>query len=77
ITPASQRAEESIATLRKMRDELYQRCKLPRTLQETGKVDKAQLRRVAEVALDDGSIMFNPREASLDDLLAVLERAWG
>ncbi|TDT43006.1 alcohol dehydrogenase class IV [Halospina denitrificans] len=77
MTPKSQRAEESIATIRKMRDDLYRDCKLPRTLQETGKVDKSQLDRIAQATIDDGSIMFNPREATLEDARAVLEKAWG
>ncbi|TNE82774.1 MAG: alcohol dehydrogenase, partial [Gammaproteobacteria bacterium] len=48
----------------------------PRTLKETGKVEESQLDHIAEVALDDGSIMFNPREVSLEDARAVLRRAW-
>ncbi len=77
ITPKAQRAEESIATIRKLRDDLYRHCKLPRTLQETGKVEKSQLDRIAQAALDDGSIMFNPKEVTLKDARAVLEKAWG
>lgn len=76
-TPAARRAEACISEIRKLRDELYQRCKLPRTLQETGQVTEDQLDRIARLALDDGSIMFNPREVTLDDALAVLKRAWG
>ncbi len=77
ITPRAQRAQETIATIRKLRDELHRRCKLPRTLKETGKVTEDQLDRIAEMALDDGSIMFNPREASLEEARAVLQQAWG
>lgn len=76
-TPANRRAEECISAIRKLRDALYQHCKLPRTLQETGKVGQDQLERIARLALDDGSIMFNPREVTLDDAMAVLNRAWG
>lgn len=76
MTPKSQRAEESIATIRKLRDDLHRHCQLPRTLQETGKVEKSQLDRIAQMAIDDGSIMFNPKEASLEDARAVLEQAW-
>ena len=76
MTPKSQRAEESIATIRKLRDDLHRHCGLPRTLQETGKVEKSQLDRIAQMAIDDGSIMFNPKEASLEDARAVLEKAW-
>ncbi|MEQ6884572.1 iron-containing alcohol dehydrogenase [Salicola sp. Rm-C-2C1-2] len=76
MTPKSQRAEESIATIRKLRDDLHRHCQLPRTLQETGKVEKSQLDRIAQMAIDDGAIMFNPKETTLEDARAVLEKAW-
>ncbi|MFE8073160.1 iron-containing alcohol dehydrogenase [Marinobacteraceae bacterium S3BR75-40.1] len=76
VTPRAQRAEESIATIRKMRDELHRRCDLPRTLEETGKVSYEQLDKIAEMTVDDGSIMFNPREVSREEARAVLEKAW-
>ena len=31
---------------------------------------------IAEMALDDGAIMFNPKEVTLEDARAVLRRAW-
>lgn len=76
-TPKAQRAEAAIAAIRKLRDALYDRCKLPRTLKETGKVEHSQLDTIAAAALDDGSIMFNPKEVSLKQARAVLEKAWG
>ncbi|WP_020407718.1 iron-containing alcohol dehydrogenase [Hahella ganghwensis] len=75
-TPEGQRAEKAIATIRDLREELYDRCKLPRTLEETGKVGRDQLPRIADMALDDGSIMFNPAEADFDEVLSVLNQAW-
>lgn len=75
-TPASRRAEASISALRKLRDELYKRCKLPRTLKETGRVEQHQLETIADLAMDDGSMMFNPREVTVEDARAVLKRAW-
>ncbi|WP_166261184.1 iron-containing alcohol dehydrogenase [Marinobacter salicampi] len=75
-TPASRRAEASISAIRRLRDALYKHCKLPRTLKETGKVEADQLDRIAALALDDGSIMFNPKEVTLEDARAVLQRAW-
>ncbi|MFZ5561745.1 MAG: iron-containing alcohol dehydrogenase [Pseudomonadota bacterium] len=75
-TPRSERAKKAIATLRRLRDELYNRCKLPRTLQETGKVQEGQLAQIADLALNDGCIIFNPKEADRDEALAVLRRAW-
>ena len=59
-----------------MRDQLYALTKLPRTLSETGKVSKEQLDDVAEKALNDGSMIYNPKEASLTDLRNILEKAW-
>lgn len=75
-TPADQRANKAIQTIRQMRDMLFERTKLPRTLKETGKVTEAQLDEIATKALDDGSIIFNPREASKADLKAILQKAW-
>ncbi|UUS58439.1 MULTISPECIES: iron-containing alcohol dehydrogenase [unclassified Acinetobacter] len=75
-TPANLRAEKAISTLLAMRDRLFSLTKLPRTLSETGKVTEAQLDEVAEKALNDGSIIYNPKEASLEDLKTVLKKAW-
>lgn len=75
-TPANQRADKTISILNTMRDQLYALTKLPRTLSETGKVSKEQLDDVAEKALNDGSIIYNPKEASLTDLRNILEQAW-
>ena len=75
-TPTSQRAQKAIQFIRELRDTLYERTKLPRTLQETGKVQKSQLDEIAQKALDDGSIIYNPKEASLADIKSVLEKAW-
>lgn len=75
-TPVSQRADKTIAVLRDIRNKVHELTKLPRTLQETGKVSQDQFTAIAEKALDDGSIIFNPKEASRKDLIAVLEKAW-
>lgn len=75
-TPESQRASRAIQYIRELRDTLYERTKLPRTLKETGKITEAQLDEIADKAIDDGSIIFNPREASKADLRAILQKAW-
>lgn len=75
-TPANERANKTIATLKEIRDRLHALTKLPRTLSETGKITKEQLDDVAEKALNDGSIIFNPKEATLKDLREILEKAW-
>lgn len=73
-TPAHLRADKTIATILTMRDRIYSLTKLPRTLSETGKISEAQLDEVAEKALNDGSIIYNPKEASLEDLKSILKR---
>lgn len=75
-TPAHSRADKAITTIQAMRDRLFSLTKLPRTLQETGKVTEAQLDEVAEKALNDGSIIYNPKEASFEDLRSILQKAW-
>lgn len=75
-TPANQRADKTISMLLTMRDRIYALTKLPRTLSETGKVSKEQFDEIADKALNDGSIIYNPKEASFKDLKAILEKAW-
>ncbi|WP_074383412.1 iron-containing alcohol dehydrogenase [Acinetobacter pseudolwoffii] len=75
-TPAHLRADKTIATILTMRDRIYSLTKLPRTLRETGKISEAQLDEVAEKALNDGSIIYNPKEAALEDLKSILKKAW-
>ncbi|CAM4122464.1 iron-containing alcohol dehydrogenase [Acinetobacter pragensis] len=75
-TPAHLRADKTISTLQAMRDRIYALTKLPRTLQETGKVSETQFDEIAEKALNDGSIIYNPKEATLQDLKTILEKAW-
>lgn len=75
-TPKGQRADKAIATIRAMRDELYARCKLPRTLKETGKVTEDQLQAIAELTINDGSIIFNPKETDQVEIMSVLKAAW-
>ena len=75
-TPPAQRAEEAIAHIKWLKDEIHARCGLPRTLSETGKVEKSQLEQIAAMSLDDGSIIFNPVEVDREEALAVLQKAW-
>ena len=75
-TPANQRADKAIEMLMTMRDHINSLTKLPRTLSETGKVTQAQFDEIAEKALNDGSIIFNPKEATFKDLKSILEKAW-
>lgn len=75
-TPKPERAKATIASIRKLRDTLFEKCKIPRTLSETGKVEKRQIEQLARMALDDGTTAFNPEEMDLQDAIGVLEKAW-
>ena len=75
-TPAHLRADKTISSILTIRDRLFALTKLPRNLSETGKVSEAQLDEVAEKALNDGSIIYNPKEATLEDLKTILKKAW-
>ena len=75
-TPAHLRADKTISSILTIRDRLFNLTKLPRNLSETGKVSETQLDEVAEKALNDGSIIYNPKEATLEDLKTILKKAW-
>ena len=75
-TPAHLRAEKTIRSISTMRDRLYSLTQLPRTLRETHKVSQARFDESADKALNDGSMIYNPKEASLADLKQILEKAW-
>jgi alcohol dehydrogenase len=74
-TPAEQRAVKVISLIREMRDELYEICKLPRTLKEAN-VDRAKLPDIAAAALKDGASMYNVEEIDYNDALALIEKAY-
>ena len=75
-TDPAGRAEAAIDRIIELRDQAHERCGLPRTLAETGKVKREDLGRIASMSLDDGSMIFNPVEVAYEDALAVLEQAW-
>ena len=74
--PVDKRAETSIRVIREIRDRLYEYCRLPRTLKETGKVQLDQFEAIANATLNDGSIIFNAKEVEFDDAMKLLESAW-
>lgn len=76
-TPVSDRPRAAITRLRSLRDALWEKAKLPRTLAETGRVAKNQLEEIARLSLDDGALLMNPVEVHYQDALKVLTRAYG
>lgn len=75
-TAAAQRAERAIAHICTMRDQLYQRTQLPRRLSECKGLSPELFDAIAQKALDDGSIIYNPKELSHAALLKILQDAW-
>src|SRR5690606_34328908 len=71
-TPEFERPHAAIAAVRKLREALWQKAKLPRSLSETGKVRRDQLPEIARLSLDDGPIVMNPIEVTYDAALRVL-----
>ena len=75
-TPAAERPAAAIAAIRALRDELHALAGLPRTLSETGQVGRERLAAIARAAIDDGSLAFNPEEATEADCRRLLEAAF-
>jgi len=82
--PKEQRAEEVIASIRRMNQDLHDVTggRYARYFGEVVDRDgmqmipKEMLPDVAKSALGDGSIFYNPEEMDYDDFLMVLEAAW-
>ncbi len=74
-TPKDKRAERAIEIVVKLKEELYEICKLPRTLREAG-VEEEKLPEIAKAAIDDPSIIFNPKEMGFDDAMKILKKAY-
>ncbi|MBU1169976.1 MAG: iron-containing alcohol dehydrogenase [Proteobacteria bacterium] len=83
-TPKDQRATKTVEYVRALNQALYDATdgKHPRSLKEImgrdGKamVPKDKLKDIANVALGDGSIFYNPEDMDFDDMMMVLDAAW-
>ncbi|KTA76126.1 iron-containing alcohol dehydrogenase [Aeromonas salmonicida] len=75
-TPATERAQAAIQALCALRDSLWQAVKLPRTLREAGITNKGLLPEIRDLAINDGALLYNRKDADRAQLLDLLERAW-
>lgn len=75
-TPATERAQAAIQALCALRDSLWQAVKLPRTLREAGVTDKGLLPEIRDLAINDGALLYNRKDADRAQLLDLLERTW-
>lgn len=75
-TPAAVRPQAAIEALQALRNTLWQTVKLPRTLREAGLTDKGLLPEIRDLAINDGALLYNRKDADRAQLLALLEQAW-
>jgi alcohol dehydrogenase len=73
-TPKEIRAEKTVECIRKFKDQLYELTKLSRTLNEAG-VKASALDALAQKAIKDAAVHFNPKKITYEDALALLEKA--
>ena len=74
-TDKNSRAERTIELVRKYQKTLYELCGLPRSLKEA-EISDTMLEPIAQRAINDGSLIFNPEELDYNDALAVLKKAY-
>ncbi len=74
-TPAESRATRAVKAVRELNANLNKLSGMPITLEQAG-VKKDQLQKIAETAIDDGAITFNPLDADVNDFLEILKAAY-
>lgn len=74
-TPAADRAKRCIAVVRELNKKLKEITGMAVTLKEAG-VEREQLPRIAETALGDGALVFNPEETDYEDIMKILMAAY-
>ena len=70
-----QKAQKAADCVRALGAQLAELSGLPLTLSEAG-VKEDQLEAIAKLAIDDGSLTYNPTEATFEEVLAVLKKAY-
>lgn len=74
-TPVEKRAGAAIAFVETLGERLNALCGLPLTLSDAG-VQKDDFAKVAEFAVNDGALIVNPRAASEDQVVEILNAAY-
>lgn len=69
------RASKSIHLVKTLNNKLNQLCNLPLNLKDAG-VKKEDLEEIAEMTLNDGAIIVNPKEMDYKDVLKILNQAY-
>ncbi|MEO0243853.1 MAG: iron-containing alcohol dehydrogenase [candidate division WOR-3 bacterium] len=74
-TPSEQRGFKSIEILYNLREKIKVKSGIPNRLSEAG-ILRSQFDTIAEIALRDGSLTFNVKDASYQDIISILEKAF-
>ena len=74
-TPQGERPAKMIAEILKLQNRLYELAQLPRTLQEAG-VKRNALEEIAQKAIKDPALVFNPLPVTHADALKLLAKAY-
>lgn len=74
-TPKEKRAEKVIETIEELLKTLNTEAGLPIKLSQVG-VKKEDFEEVVKIALNDGAIIVNPKEAKREDILEILNNAF-
>ena len=74
-TPKGERARKSIETILLMNHKLNKLCNMPVKLSNAG-VKKENFNKIAELALNDGAMLPNPKSLEIKDILNILEEAF-
>ena len=75
-TPAALRPQASLDAINSLRDTLWEAVRLPRTLAEAGVTDRAVLQDIRDLAINDGALLYNCKDADREQLMALLEQLW-
>lgn len=75
-TPAALRPQASLDAINSLRDTLWEAVRLPRTLAEAGVTDRSVLQDIRDLAINDGALLYNRKDADREQLLALLEQLW-
>lgn len=75
-TPAALRPQASLDAINSLRDTLWEAVQLPRTLAEAGVTDRSVLQDIRDLAINDGALLYNRKDADRAQLMALLEQLW-
>lgn len=75
-TPDALRPQACLDAINRLRDTLWEAVRLPRTLAEAGVTDRAVLRDIRDLAIDDGALLYSRKDADREQLMALLEQLW-